>query len=201
MGVQTVDASAVWRYALSMVVQSKHVCALLHQPGYKATAWHPEDLCPRSTALLKSSSGGTGIVSFPRSSSVEPLSPRISAAASAGNATGCDAVCHHFNKNWQESVPVTRISHVLHCERSKRPLAMASPSPTCAVRFVKTLSKPLDHHDIPNGENHEANCIVTTLCRACDIQNQSHVQLACVKHSTARHETKPPRQLGMQSSK
>ena len=44
MGVQTVDASDVWRYALSMVVQSKHVCALLHQPGYQAKAWRPEDL-------------------------------------------------------------------------------------------------------------------------------------------------------------
>ena len=28
MGVQTVDASAVWRYALLMVVQSKHVINL-----------------------------------------------------------------------------------------------------------------------------------------------------------------------------
>ena len=27
-----------------MVVQSKHVCALLHQLEYQATAWHPEDL-------------------------------------------------------------------------------------------------------------------------------------------------------------
>ena len=45
MDVQTVDASAVWRYGLSMVVQSKNVCALLHQPEYQATAWRPEDLC------------------------------------------------------------------------------------------------------------------------------------------------------------
>ena len=44
MGAQTFDASAVWRYALSMVVQSKHVCALLHQLEYQATAWRPEDL-------------------------------------------------------------------------------------------------------------------------------------------------------------
>ena len=44
MGVQTVDASAVWRYALSMVVQSKNVCTLLHQLEYQATAWRPEDL-------------------------------------------------------------------------------------------------------------------------------------------------------------
>ena len=44
MDAQTVDASAVWRYALSMVVQSKHVCALLHQLEYQATAWRPEDL-------------------------------------------------------------------------------------------------------------------------------------------------------------
>ena len=27
-----------------MAVQSKHVGALLHQPGYQAKAWHPEDL-------------------------------------------------------------------------------------------------------------------------------------------------------------
>ena len=27
-----------------MVVQSKNVCALLHQPEYQATAWRPEDL-------------------------------------------------------------------------------------------------------------------------------------------------------------
>ena len=33
MDAQTADASAVRRYALSMVVQSKHVSALLHQPG------------------------------------------------------------------------------------------------------------------------------------------------------------------------
>ena len=44
MDAQTVDASAVWRYALSMVVQSKRVYALLHQLEYHATAWRSEDL-------------------------------------------------------------------------------------------------------------------------------------------------------------
>ena len=89
MGVQTVDASAVWRYALSMVVQSKHVCALLHQPEYQATAWHPEDLFhdrqPCSSLHLEV------LASYHfqgrQASSVDPLSSRISAAASAGNAT------------------------------------------------------------------------------------------------------------------
>ena len=76
----------------------------------------------RSTTLLKSSSRGTGIVSFPGSSSVELLSSRISAAAPA-----CDAICHHFNKNWQERVTVNGISNIQNSKRSKRPLAMASP--------------------------------------------------------------------------
>ena len=44
MDAQTVDAPAVWRYAPSMVVQSKNVCALLHRLEYQATAWRPEDL-------------------------------------------------------------------------------------------------------------------------------------------------------------
>ena len=34
-GVQTVNASAVRQYALAVVVQSKHVGALLHRPGYQ----------------------------------------------------------------------------------------------------------------------------------------------------------------------
>ena len=44
MDAQIVDASAVWRYALSMVVHSKNVSALLHQLEYQATACRPEDL-------------------------------------------------------------------------------------------------------------------------------------------------------------
>ena len=64
---------------------------------------------------------------FQGSSSVEPLSSRISAAASAGKCNAFDAICHHFNKNWQESVPVTGISNIQNSKRSKRPLAMASP--------------------------------------------------------------------------
>ena len=43
-GVQTIDASAVWRYALSFLVQSKNVGALLHRPGNQVKAWQPEDL-------------------------------------------------------------------------------------------------------------------------------------------------------------
>ena len=81
MGAQTVDASAVWRYALSMVVQSKNVCALLHQPEYQATAWRPEDLFhdrqPCSSwhrIISRVVKRGTSFVTH-------------SAAASAGNAT------------------------------------------------------------------------------------------------------------------
>ena len=37
-GVQTVDASAVRRYALIVAVQSKHVGALLHRLEYQVNA-------------------------------------------------------------------------------------------------------------------------------------------------------------------
>ena len=75
----------------------------------------------RSTALLKSSSRGTGIVSFP-GSSITHLCCGFSRKCNT-----CDAICHHLNKNWQESVPVTGISHIQNSKRCKRSLAMASP--------------------------------------------------------------------------
>ena len=81
----------------------------------------------RSTALLKSSSRGTGIVSFLLSSSVGTAFVAHLCSGFSRKCNTCDAICHHFNKNWQECVPVTGISHILHNKRSKRPLATASP--------------------------------------------------------------------------
>ena len=123
----------------------------------------------RSTALLKYSSRGTCIAPFPGSSSVEPLSSCIFCSGFSKKCNTFNAICHHFNKDRQESIPVTGISHIQNSKTCKKTIRDGVPSPTCAVRFVKTSSKPLDHQDIPNGENHEANCIVTTLCKACDI--------------------------------
>ena len=135
----------------------------------------------RSTALLKSSSGWYWhrIMSRVVKHGTSFVTHLCSGFSRKCNA--CDAICHHFNKNWQESVPVTRISNIQNSKKEQKTTRDGVPSPTCAVRFVKMSSEPSDHHDIPNGENHEANCIVTTLCKACDIQNQSNVQLACVK--------------------
>ena len=49
------------------------------------------------------------------------------------------------------------------------------PNPTCAERFVETLTKQLSHRDILNEEIPVARCTVTALYMVCDISNQLHV--------------------------
>ena len=126
MDAQTVDASAVWRYALSTVVQSKNVCALLHQLEYQATAWRPEDLShdrlPCSSLHLEVLASyhfqGRQVWNLFRHASLQRLQQQMQHMRRD---------LPSLQKNWQESVPVTGISHILYSIRSKRPLAMASP--------------------------------------------------------------------------
>ena len=56
------------------------------------------------------------------------------------------------------------------------------PSPTCAERFVETLSKPLSRRDVLDEEVRVARCTATALYTVYDISSQFHVQPACIKH-------------------